>query len=277
MKSRHILWTVNGLLLVAGVGAWFWPRAEMETLHRARAALRADRDEVERLREMRGQLVASLGPAGEVEQLQSDPGELARLKEELTRLKERAAKKMVSANGEKGTSADPAAPVGAGPVVTAGEWKKAGTASPAATLETLMWAAAGGDIEAMVGAIKLDYNCRLAANAALAEMPEALRATYGTPERLVALLTMPNVPLGAMQVIKVDVSTPANTQNLEMAVMRVRLKSVEGTWQEKGLVLFRNPANEEGWKFSVQAAAVQEYLAMLKTPLPTPALVPVPP
>ena len=88
---------------------------------------------------------------------------------------------------------------------------------------------------------------------------------------------MPNVSLGAMQVIKVDVSTPANTQNLEMAVMRVRLKSVEGTWQEKGLVLFRNPANEEGWKFSVQASAMQEYLAMLKTPLPMPALVPVPP
>ena len=106
---------------------------------------------------------------------------------------------------------------------------------------------------------------------------DSLRATYGTPERLVALLTMPNVPLGAMQVIKVDVSVPANTQNTEMAVTQVRLKSAEGRWEEKNLVLFRNPTNADGWRFSVMASAVQEYLAMLKTPLPMPALVPVPP
>ena len=134
MKPRNILWTLNGLLLIAGVGAWFWPRAEEEALLRARAALRAERDEVERLREMRRQLVASLGPAGEVEQLQSDPGELARLKAELTGLKERAARKAVLSTGEKVASAAPAAPVGAGPVVTAGEWKNMGTSSPASAL-----------------------------------------------------------------------------------------------------------------------------------------------
>ena len=282
MKSTSYIWGVNAVLLLAGGAVGLWPRVERDALRDEVAALRAEEREVGRLREAHRRLAAGAVPEAEVERLRADHTALARLRAELAGLKGRAETKAGAAaakSSERATrvAPDPVAPAGAGPVVVAAEWKNAGRATPATALESLMWAAAGGDIEAMVGAIKLDFNAQIAAKAALAEMPEALRATYGTPERLVALLTMPNVPLGAMQVIKVDVSVPANTQNTEMAVTQVRLKSAEGRWEEKNLVLFRNPTNADGWRFSVMASAVQEYLAMLKTPLPMPALVPVPP
>lgn len=265
------------MLLLAGAAVWLWPGAERDALRDDVAALRAEEREVARLREENRRLLAGAVPEVEVERLRADHAALARMRDELAGLKGRAETKVGEATAKNSARVarvvpDPVAPAGAGPVVTAAEWKNAGSATPAAALESLMWAAAGGDIEAMVAAIKLDYNAVAAAKVGLAEMPEALRSTYGTPERLVALLTMPNVPLGAMQMIKVDVSTPANTQNLEMAVMQVRLKSAEGRWQEKGLVLFRNPTNSDGWRFSVQASAVQEYLVMLKAPVEKKAL-----
>ena len=275
MKLTHFIWVANGALLLAGVVAWVWPQAERDALRGELVAIRAAAREVERLREDNRRLATGAAPEGEVERLRADHAALGRLRDELAGLKGRAETKAgeAAAKGAERAprvAADPVAPAGAGPVVPAAEWKNAGRATPTAALETLMWTAAGGDIEAMVGAIKLDYNGRIAAKAALEQMPDALRATYGTPERLVALLTMPNVPLGAMQVIKVDVSVPANTQNTEMAVMQVRLKTAEGRWEEKGLVLFRNPTNAEGWRFSVMVSAVQEYLAMLKAPVAVP-------
>lgn len=258
--------------MVVGLAIWFWPRAGHDILRGEVAALRAELRAAGELKEEHRRFVTGAPSEAEVERLRAGHAALVRLRDELAGLKGRADKQAgeaaakTTADRASRVTPDPAAPAGAGPVVSAEEWKNAGRTTPAAALESLMWAAAGGDIETMVAAISLNYDSRVLAKARLAEMPEALRESYGTPERLVALLTMPNVPLGAMQVIKIDVSVPANTQNTEMAVMQVRLKSAEERWQEKTLVLFRNPTNADGWRFAVQTPAVAEYLAMLKAP-----------
>lgn len=63
----------------------------------------------------------------------------------------------------------------------------AGRATPAATLQTLIWAAAHGNDELVQSAVVFDPAARALAEAAIAMLPESSRAKYPTPESLAAL------------------------------------------------------------------------------------------
>lgn len=268
MKATKLIFAVNGGLLLVAAGVWLWPRGDDEMLRRELVALRREQREVERMRAENQRLAMTLGSAGEVERFQSDRAALERLKAELAQLKQPAEKKAVSAVTEKRMATDPKAPAGAGPVMPAGEWKNAGRVTPAATLETLMWAAAGGDVDALAAACWVPPSAIAAVKVWLDGLTDEARANYGSPERLVAMLTSSHVPLGAMQVIKEEISPASGSSpNMETALLRVRLKSTDGRWEDKGLMLYRNTSTQEGWRFSVPASAVEEYLAMLKAPV----------
>lgn len=274
MKSTTFLLTVNGALLAAALGNWLWPRPEIEVLRRELAGLKAEAGEAARWREENRRLTAVALPEAEMARLRAERAALPGLRAEAAGVAAQRSgpgPKPETTSVAKGAPADPPAPAGAGPVRPAGEWKNTGRLTPTATLETLLWAAAGGDLETLASTCWIPPAARAKAQSLLDSLPEAQRANYGTPEQLVAALTLAQVPVGAMQVVKVETSVNKDSPTTETSVIEVRLKSAEGGWQEKTLILFRNTTADAGWRFSVPVSAVESYLATLKAPATTAA------
>lgn len=80
-------------------------------------------------------------------------------------------------------------------------WKNRGHATPTATVESALWAAAGGDVAALKDMLQLDESVRAKAEAILARLPESSRALYASPEHLIAAFTTKSIPLGAAQLV----------------------------------------------------------------------------
>jgi len=92
------------------------------------------------------------------------------------------------------------APFTLGEWTPSASWTNSGQATPRATLETALWAAAGGDAMAMQSLIELDPAARSKAEKLLDRLPPAIRSSYVTPEALIANVTMKNIPLTAAQI-----------------------------------------------------------------------------
>ena len=80
-------------------------------------------------------------------------------------------------------------------------WRNRGQTTPAATVETVLWAAAGGDVGRLRNILQLDAPVRLKAEEILARLPQASRALYPTPEHLIAAFTTKAIPLGDAQLV----------------------------------------------------------------------------
>jgi len=89
-----------------------------------------------------------------------------------------------------------------------GALKNRGQGTATATVETALWAAAGGDVEALKNLLQLDEPVRARAGAMLARLPDAMRATYASPEHLVAAFTTKAIPLGDAQLVWQHQLTP---------------------------------------------------------------------
>jgi hypothetical protein len=203
-------------------------------------------------------LLAAQPEAGELERAVAEREALTQARAEVESLRQKA-ETATRADAEK--KATPTERLAVGRTVPAAEWKNAGNATPAAALETALWAGAGGDIEAFAKMIMLiDGRTQRAAQALWESVPEATRAEYGTPERLIAFLTVKDIPLGAVQVrqfndLQVWPMGPAQQ-------MQVMLTQSDGKQKDTSLLLV-NPGG--GWKLVVMEAVVTKYAAQLKS------------
>lgn len=84
---------------------------------------------------------------------------------------------------------------------SASEWKNRGHATPHATVETALWAAAGGDVSTLKSLLILAEPTREQAAALLARIPDGSRSLYTTPEDLIASFTVKNIPVGEAQLV----------------------------------------------------------------------------
>jgi hypothetical protein len=149
----------------------------------------------------------------------------------------------------------------AGTVMPASDWKNAGTATAKAALETVLWAGASGDVNELAQSIHfIGRTTRTMAENLLAGMPPQLREKYNTPEKLIAFLTVRDVPLGAAEVRRFrDIDGwPAPTQSVNLF-----LTSSDGK-QRGTTLIFTNPGS--GWKLVATDAVVERYAAALKAP-----------
>ena len=108
------------------------------------------------------------------------------------------------------TTPTPAVPVTATPppaTLIGGEWQaparwqNRGRATPAATIETALWAAAGGDLAGLQGLLYLDDAVRAKAEALRASLPETSRGVYPSAEHLLAAFATKSLPLGDAQLV----------------------------------------------------------------------------
>lgn len=100
-------------------------------------------------------------------------------------------------------------------------WKNRGRATPAAALETTLWAAAGGDLATLKNGFLLDEAVRTETEAIRSKLPARAQLLYTSPEELIAAVFSTAIPLGAIQVVWQEQSDPDN------AAMRILLKKPE--------------------------------------------------
>lgn len=227
------------------------------------AGLRA---EVELEREQaraRGQLAAETArlramqiSAADLEALRGDHAALVRLRGEIDGLRRRAdeAARVVAAKAvEVAKPREPSILEGPLPATA---WKNAGSATPAAALETVLWAAAGGEVDALARMLRFDAGVRAQLDALFAGLSVATRADYGTPERLIAALTARDVPLGKAKLF--DTKAEFNgDRRMAMQLYETEGKALQG-------VLFSLRPEGGTWGLVVPASAVEKYAAMLR-------------
>jgi hypothetical protein len=153
---------------------------------------------------------------------------------------------------------EPGAPdrLSVGTVVPAADWRNVGSNTPPAALETALWAAAGGDVDAFATLLTFDGPARSAAQALLEGLPAEMRTRYGSPERLLAFLTIKDVPLGSA-----EVKQWSGAAEGQVMMARLRLLAADGMQKDVVLPLTRQ---DQRWKLLVVERTVAKYGAMLK-------------
>jgi hypothetical protein len=175
------------LFLVAAAGAgWLAQRSEHALLLAQASRLRAGGTERAALQRERDRLRTYRSPAAEADR------QTAAVASEIA----------PPAVEPKTTPPPPVAPtLATAQWIAAESWQNRGRATPRATLETSLWAAAGGDLAIFKTTLALEPEVREEAAGLLARLPEESRRLYPTPEDLLAAFTIKNIPVGAAQLV----------------------------------------------------------------------------
>jgi hypothetical protein len=140
--------------------------------------------------------------------------------------------------------------------LAAESWRNAGRSTPEAVLETTLWAAAGGDVETLTGCLWLDPSARERAEALFAGLPEQARREFGTPERLLASMTVADILLGNARIL-------GEYPEADGTELVVRLENVSGRSRNVLLTLRRHGSD---WSLAMPGAIVERYAAKLRRP-----------
>lgn len=144
-----------------------------------------------------------------------------------------------------------------GNAVAADQWRNAGRATPAAALQTTLWAAAHGDIEALADILAFDADTRRQATDTFDRLPAVLQNELGTPERMIALLTASDVPLGRASILA-QYPGAADTTRLS-----VQLTDAGG---QATTTMFSLQADADQWRLKVPPSVVKKYATWLGLP-----------
>lgn len=206
----------------------------------------------ERLRAEIGRGPATTDSTAELAALRADRVALERLRAEIERLKARVQEVRPAPVPEAVAAPSPPNRLD---LMPASGWKNAGRATPKEAVETALWAAVGGDIDVLADTISLDAGARAKAEAILAGLPAADRTHYASPEKLVALFTAKDVPVGAS--MRVMTRSHAATDDAKLTLVlqgETATRSIE-------LALRQRDGN---WRLVVPESAVEKYGATLK-------------
>jgi hypothetical protein len=237
--------------LVAAAGGWVFVR-QAQTNEQLRGEIVTLRDDVQRLHQQRAAAPAAVVTAEASGALNSDDrAELSRLREELVSLRGRTQEisKVVQAAQAAGAArvAD-SVPVN---LIPSSAWKNAGAATPNAAVETVLWAATGGDVDTVAAGLSMTPSARAKADAMFAGLSEATRQQYGTPEKLIALMIAKDADkVTGMQILGQREVGPDDVG------MRIRFGNEQGQTKEDSLLLHRT---NDGWKLQLNDGAVDKF------------------
>lgn len=218
MRTKSLLLSGFALLVLAG---WVAERQAAARLTREIAGYHHDRAELARLTNEKASLVAQQPPATELAELRQ-------------RARDRAE-----------TAAAIATPLETGVWTPAQKWQNRGNAAPLATVETALWAAAGGDTAAFESLFVLDPATRRGAQKLLDRLASQHPVAYATPEDLIAAFAIKNIPPGAAQIAVLrqlggtyDVTLFLRTGGMEEGTVEVYHLSL---WPKDGRWFLRVP------------------------------------
>jgi hypothetical protein len=237
------------VVLAAGVAALLtWQRREATDLREPIAREQARLREREQLAEDNRRLAAAQPSDAEMESLVNRLTQSEQLKAQLAvlRIREEAAAKVAALP----TATEARLSLATGPV-PADRWRNAGQATAEAAFETALWAAANGDLDALAGVLVFDSAARKEADALFARLPPGARAEMATPEKMIAVLTAMDVPLGQAAITRQQAGSDATT-------ITARLSDATG---RTSVALFSLKSDGGRWQLRVPASAVRKYAA----------------
>ena len=257
MRANRWPSALIAVLTVTVAGLLGWQRHAADGLRDEIARQRAQGREKTRLAAVNQQLAAAQATTAELERLRADRAAVTQLRAELDSMRRRA-RESAQAAPREAPATTPASPTPSmvGHTLAYRLWQNAGQATPAAAMETTLWAAAGGEIDALAGMLAFDDDARRQANTLFAQLPEALRKELSTPERLIALLTAKDVPLGGANIVG-QFPTPVDT--------KVATQIFDATGKQK-VAMFSLRADGANWRLVVPGAIVQRYADWLHAP-----------
>lgn len=146
----------------------------------------------------------------------------------------------------------------AGARLASGEWQNRGHATPEAALETILWAAAGGDVETLAGsAVLYGAGAEKAAAELFASLPESERQRFGSPKRLLATVAIPEVPTGAVEIQAWSAADPPQPTRFVSADFISR----DGAKKTSTIMLVRQ---DDGWRIAVTRSSVARYARLVR-------------
>jgi hypothetical protein len=137
----------------------------------------------------------------------------------------------------------------------------AGRATPRAAGQTEAWAIQHGDVDTAASLLTFAPEERARLEAVIAALPENLRAQYGTPERLMAMVMAGTPrPIAGVQILD------EKEQGPDEFVQQIQLNYADGRTRNDELTFQRDA---DGWKRVVSASTVDRVITALKNgPLP---------
>jgi hypothetical protein len=245
-RSAFFLGTV-GVLVVAGGSALFLQHQTAVQLRAELSELRREQAEIAQLRRENQQLAAQGASPEELAALRADHASLLQMRHEIDALKSRPPTPAVAAT--------PPPPVR---LVPAGEWRNAGRATASATIESFLWAATHGDVDALLGMLEFqngEAGGKL--DELFASLPADARERYGNPQRMFAASVAAKMTstVKAMAVVAQSESDPSSSTR-QMAVLRIRYADAGGQQKDQPIMLTRDAG---GWRFIVTGTAVVDY------------------
>lgn len=160
-------------------------------------------------------------------------------------------------------------------------WQNEGRSTPLATMATLLWAAAGGDLATLKTALLFNDEARAKALALFDTLPPVTRSLYATPEDFVASATIKNIPLTTAQlswfhqtdadqaIIGVQLAAresrvEASAPSLEPAAVGAPPILVDQNRNRLTVLTLRRLS--DGWRVVVPATAIDRIASELRAP-----------
>jgi len=257
MRSRFILPTLTFAAVIAVGVIWLRERAEARTLQDRVATLTRQEQKLTQLWAERDRLRLELQDARHRETATPLPAGLP-----------------VPAE----TSAPPTWVKGEW--TPAAAWRNEGRATPQATTNTLLWAAVNGDLATLRGIFQFDEDTRAKARAWFDSLPPGIRALHGTPEDLVAGVTLANIAPDRAQLswlhedasdraivglLLTGVAASAPPPPGAKAVQEIRPPSLDDRARYKVVVMNLQRA-PDGWRVKVPAVAIDNLARNFRAP-----------
>lgn len=161
------------------------------------------------------------------------------------------------------------------------QWQDRGRGTPMATVQTMLWAAFGGDTQRLGNMLHFDESARAKLEQTYAALPASARTTYASPEQLMAAFTAKAIPLGEAQLVWqqqsgpdeavafVWVKNPAPTsprENPEKTVPDPKAPPRLPANPKRSQALLTLRRMDEGWRVVVPAHAVDKLAKELGGP-----------
>jgi hypothetical protein len=213
---------------------------------------------------------------------------LAQIQAEQERLRREVRESAIPVAHEPAASAPEPAPAEkpASPVWAVGEWtpanawRNAGRATPRDTANTLLWAAANGDVATVREIFQFGEDTRAKARAWFDSLPPETRSTHATPEDLVAGVTLAQISPERAQlswlhetdadraIVGLLVSRPSTATAATSPAIKPATGNLPPALEDRAhynVVVLNLQRAADGWRVQVPADAIDNLTRSLRT------------
>ena len=237
---------ILALAIVIGGGVWWQAKANVR-LREEQARLTEQAVKLGRIKALLARHQATAVPSDELKILNEAAAEAEALRDRIEKLNE--------------TKSQLAPGASLAPRIAEERWRNLGQAKPVDTVRSIIWAATGGEVDALVAMLTYDPESRVAADDLFASISPESRALFPSADKLVATMIAGRLPTDLAEAQMIE-----QTDELDGAVQaKVRLCSSIKLNDTPREVTFRFQHTGSDWKLVVPKSVILEFKHALAT------------